>query len=172
MQPSKKRLLVMKGLFYTLLLIVALVLQQALPALSPWQVRPLTLLPFAILIALFEGAQWGGIYGFLAGMLCDWLNVYTISFYAIIAMILGVIVGIFVEYSMRKNILTATALLLLGLIFVQGTFFLFYLWIPKRATLQALLSVTLPEVLYSVVVAVPLYMIVRLVFRKTTPRRR
>lgn len=153
------RAIVFKSLLYFLLILVALVAQCTLPKAGAWQVRPALLILMTVLIAFFDGPQFGGAFGLFCGILCDWLSTFTNTFYMVLLMLFGILVGLLVEYSMRRNLLSAFFVSLVTLVLVQGLFFALYLWFPGKALPYALVTVTTPEVLYTLA-AVPIFYVI------------
>ncbi|MCL2084846.1 MAG: hypothetical protein FWH06_06295 [Oscillospiraceae bacterium] len=152
-----RRRLALKVSLYALLALLTLLAQCTLPALAPWQVRPIPLLTLAALIAFFEGPRMGGVFGFACGALCDWLSAHTVTYYAVALMLFGVALGLLIEYSMRRNILSALFVSIVTIVPVQAVFFALFIWLPGRAPPYALVTVATPEALYTLALTPLLY---------------
>ncbi len=156
---------VFKWLLYGITLWLTMALQLFLP-LRIGQIRALPVIPLAILVAVFEGAKGGGVFGLLAGLLCDAFIPPSEAFFSIALLLLGVLVGFSTERLFRKNLLTGLLWSVAGQIAVDVFFFAFFYWIGGRAGFDALLAVAPAEVLITLPAVPILYVFIRSIYRK------
>ncbi len=155
-------------LLWHVLLVAALYILQAcvFPYVPILRTVPLLLPPAVVGIALFEGSVRGGVFGLFAGMLCDVsFNQPTIVF-TIALTLIGVVMGILAETVVARGFpsymvfsLVAVAIIaflqMFKLLFIDGVLVMAILW---TFLLQTLLSLIL---------AFPLYFVIRAVSRRT-----
>jgi len=158
-----------KTAFRVFLYIVSLLIVYILQALvftniKLMGVRPL-LFPIAVVgTALFSGSRLGGVYGLLAGMLCDIsLNQPTIEF-TLVLTITGIIVGLLSEKVLTKGfpsyaICSVVALIVSTLIQSFGMAAL------SGALMKDLLEIGWRQVVYSAIFILPMYYLLRFVSR-------
>ncbi|GHU95612.1 hypothetical protein FACS1894208_08730 [Clostridia bacterium] len=167
---ERRRRLIVKTLLYVLTAFLALILQISLPPLSGS--RPQTLIIAAAMIAFFEGPKFGGAFGFVCGLLCDWLAVHTISYYLTMLTLLCVVLGWFVERVMRRNLFSALAASLAVYAVTQGLFLTFHLWLAGIADPAGFLPVAAPEMIFSLALAPVFYIVCRAVRRRLSDEKR
>ena len=160
-----RRVYALRVISYILLVIFALALQNALPTI--YHVRPLLLIMLTALAAMFQGPHTGGITGFFCGLLADWLSVYSVVYYTVALMLLGALLGRLVDYGIRKTIFSAYFVTIITLAVTQFIYFVFFLFIPRRAGVHVLVDITTPEILYSLALLPIFYFPVRTVYRRT-----
>lgn len=148
------------------LLILILGLWQAAP--RGWPVigggRPLLLVPLVAAVAMFAGPVGGGAAGVAAGLLWDMYSNRLFGFNALVLLIIGCAVGLLVRLLLRNNVLSAF-LLTAGSVVAQALVdWLCYYLLPGREGVLLLLQRTvLPNVVYTLVLALPIYGLVRFV---------
>ena len=149
--------LVCKHVLLVLLLVCAFVLQTTPRLFEIYGVKPNLLVPMAVCIAMYEGDFSGGVYGALAGLLCDLASFTLFGFNGLILLLCGTAVGLLEIYWIRQKLSNALlcaggALLLRAFL---EYFFYFQVWGYDDVG-WLLLRQTLPTVLYSMV-PVPLF---------------
>lgn len=157
------------GLYGLALLLVYLAQVLVTDRVLLFGVRP-DLIPVAIVaVAILEGAAGGAGFGLAAGLF------YMAAFYnaGILAIVLfplaGLLVGMMAEHVLQNNFLSCFACTLAFFLFLE-------LWrvVPHflaDAPLGALLRIALPELLYSLLCAIPVYVLFRAVRRKVSGSR-
>lgn len=124
------KLRIQKMSLYALLLLLLYILQTTPGFLSFWGIKPLLVLPFVLAIAMLEGELVGGLFGLLAGLLCDTGGMTIFGINSLLYMIAGVSIGLLVIYYMQLSrtnslIFTGTVLLLRELF---EYFFYYVMW--------------------------------------------
>lgn len=165
-----RRIYAVKTVSYILLTVFALALQNALPNIA--HVHPQLLILLTALAALFQGPYTGGTVGFFCGLLADWLSAYGVVYYTIILMLAGVVFGLISDRTMRKTLLSAYFISAAVLVVTQFLYFIFFLFMAGRAGFQALLDITVPEILYSLALLPLFYFPARTVYRRTLIKRK
>lgn len=145
-----------------LLLLILYVLQNTPMLFSIYGVKPNLVVPAAVCIAMFEGEFTGGIMGALGGLLCDLGSFTVFGFNGIFILAGCVAVGLLTAYLTQLRL--SNALMLgFGVLLLRGLleyFFYFQMWgFESRG--RVLLFSILPSVLYSTLVIIPMYFIVR-----------
>lgn len=121
MVNNRRQVLFKKYLAYSLLFLLLYVLQSTPGLFGVLGVRPVLLIPAAVTLAMYEGGFTGGLFGALAGMLCD---LGAFSFYGLYSLLLlccSAAAGLLVVYLMRRTLrvamlLTGASALLCGLL--------------------------------------------------------
>lgn len=164
---STARKNIIKHLIYVFLLMFLYVLQSVPGLFVISGVKPIWVIPAAVAIAMSEGEFAGGIYGALAGLLCDTGGFLLFGFNGFIVTLCCVAAGLLVVYLMRCNLLTYLLFVFVTLM-IRGSleyFFAYGMWNYKNSTLIYTIS-TFPTVVYSTIVATPLFFPVRLIHRR------
>jgi rod shape-determining protein MreD len=170
-ERDRLRMSAIKLSLYFLLILFAFTLQFLLPPLFIWSVRPLMLIVAAVVIAMFAGPHTGGFAGFICGMICDWISVYTVTYYTVALMLVCIALGIIADYSMRKTLLSAYFLSIIVLVITQMLFVAVFLLLYRRASVWAFVYVTTPEILYSLMLLPLIYFPARTIYRRTLMKR-
>ncbi len=123
----KKHYIIFKYIFYALLLLVVYVLQTTPRLFLLCGVKPMLVVPVAICIAVYEGDFIGGLFGILAGMLCDMGARTYFGFNAIVMLIICTLCGIAIVLFIRQSWYNVL-LLCAGALFIRGSleFFFYY----------------------------------------------
>ncbi len=98
----------MKNVIYVFTVIILAALQTTI--LSGVQIFGATadlLLAFTVMIALTNGAVYGGSYGLLCGIVADTLMYGRFGFNSLVFMYIGVLLGLFKEHFFRNNSVVA-----------------------------------------------------------------
>jgi rod shape-determining protein MreD len=130
--------------------------------------RPLILIPLTTAVAMFTGPVGGGAAGAAAGLLWDINASRLFGFNGLTLMALGIAAGLLVRLLLRNNPLSA-GLLAVGATLAQGLFdWLINYLLPGRPGAGLLLVRTLlPNALYTCLLALPVYWLVRWIAKKT-----
>lgn len=111
-----KHILITKHALYSLILLFLYVIQTTPGVFSIFGSKPIWVIPFAVALSMFEGEFVGGIYGAVAGLLCDMsgfsllgridnIGGYSIfGFNGLVVCICCVAAGLLVIYLMRCNL--------------------------------------------------------------------
>ena len=163
----------LKWLVYGLLTLCVMLMQMA-PRFFPVVAgaRPVPLVLLVVCVALFEGARMGAGIGLLAGLLWDVYVFRPFGFDALILMVVGLMVGLLVQWLLRANFLAAM-LLSIGSVLAQSLleWICCYLLFRKEQMWQILVKVYLPNALYTVLLAPLMFWLIlwiaRLLRRRT-----
>lgn len=161
------RLRVIKHVLYVLMTLILYVLQTVPGLFEAWGVKPILAVSAAISIAMFEGEFTGGIYGALAGLLCDTGGFSLFGFNGFFVCVCCIAAGLLVTHLMRCNLLSCLLFVLVAM-FLRGSIeyiFAFGMWRYPNA-IMIYLRDTLPTVAYSTIAAIPVYGIFRSIRRR------
>ncbi len=164
------RLNIARHLAYVFILMLFYVLQSIPNFLVIYGVKPIWVIPCAIAIAMQEGEFAGGIYGALAGLLCDTAGFLLFGFNGFIVALCCIIAGLLVIYLMRNNMLTCLMFTLVTML-LRGSieyFFAYGMWQYENSW-RIFTTNTLPTVAYSIVIAAPIFVLIRFVHLKLSP---
>jgi cell shape-determining protein MreD len=129
--------------------------------------KPILVVPAAIAIGMCEDEFSGGLYGALAGLLCDVGSFLLFGFNGFVITIFGAAAGLMVTYLMRCNLLTFLLFVFITLL-VRGSleyFFAYGMWdYPGVGLIYS--STTLPTVFFSTAAAIPVFFVIRLINRR------
>lgn len=158
----KKRIL----LYIPIILIVAIM--QSIPQLSVeiFGVRPLLLIPITVCLSMFEREIVGGYLGLLSGVLWDITSLKLPGSNAIILLIIGVVCGLLITNFMQSNLFSALILNLGAAFFYAildytGMEFAY----NRQDALYSLLHHILPQMIYTVLCIIPIYVSLRFIIK-------
>ena len=159
---STARKNIAKHIVLVFLFLILYILQSVPHLFEISGVTPYLTVSAAVAVAMFEGEFAGGIYGAVAGLLCDINGIMPFGFNGFIISVCCVSSGLLIIYLMRCNIFTFVlfevfALMLRGCV---EYFFAFGMWDYPDAPL-VFFSRTLPVVIYSAAAGIPLFFLVR-----------
>lgn len=145
---------------YVLIMAALYVLQSTPGLLAVSGIKPNLVIPAAVAIAVCEGEFIGGVFGTLAGILCDYGAPSLFGFNAMILLVCCVAVGLLTIYLLRPTvvnfmILLAASLLIRGLL---DYLLNFYMWGYENVQLL-LTGQVLPGILYSLLPAPLAYLV-------------
>jgi len=133
-------------------------------------VRPLPLLPLVVAISVLDQALPGVLFGAAAGLLWDVSSPAAVP-HALYLTCAAFVCAMLMRYVLIRNKLTVS---LLTLLFTAG--YLLLRWGTDYAGLAggsyALLRYSLPSLVYTMLLAVPVYLLTRGVVRRTSRRSR
>ena len=145
------------------LLILLFSILQSTPRLIPeiCGASPLLLVPLTVCIAMYVGPVGGAAAGIAGGFLWDLYSDRLLGFNALLLLAVGCACGLLVRLLLRNNLLSAL-LLVGGALLFQGLadWFFTVLLLGRDSPLYVLLHMTLPDLLYSLVLAPLIYALV------------
>lgn len=163
----EKRRSVIKWFFYTALLLIFTVLQfMVLINFRVFGVTPNIIPALVTAVALFEGALGGSIYGFAAGLLMDAFLYPTEIFYTLVLMLFAILFGIGASHLFRKTLFTTMLFSIIILVSVNFLYFAVFYLIAGKAGMAALITVSVPEIIYSFPFVFISYFLCRGVYRR------
>ena len=161
---TRTKYVIFKYSSYALLAVVLCVLQNTPGLFSVWGIKPMPLVAFAVLLAMFEGELAGGLFGAFAGFLCDLYGSEKVGYTALMLFLCCVVVGLLVQSYMRCNLPNAFAFTLAAMLVIRGVSFFFMLLLPghQEAFLYAqhsLLPLCVYTALWGLVLFYPVHML-------------
>ncbi len=107
MEQKTLRLFIWKNLVYTLLILLAYLLQETpAPLLSP-SLRPVLVISMVTGIAMNEGEFSGGLFGLFGGLLCDTAVFHPFGVASLFFFILGCGCGLLIIYLIQPTVKSA-----------------------------------------------------------------
>ena len=167
---SKKQ--VFQWILYAFILLFAFLLQTTLlSGLTLFGVHPLPVPVLVVCVSVFENPKQSAVYAFAAGLLCDAVIPPSEAFFSLFFLFAALLIGYVIKSLFRRNFITC-ALFSFGFLFLMDFFyFLFFYLFTAKAGFQALYTVALPEILFSLLFILPIYPAVRAVSRMTAKLR-
>ena len=149
----------LKWTAYGILIVLACPLQGA-PRLIPEVLggRPILIIPVVVSIAMFVGPIGGAAAGIAGGLLWDLYADRLFGFNAILLLAICCACGLLVRLLIRNNLLSALLMVTAALL-IQGLFdwFFNYVLLGGGEPLYHLLHLTLPNIVYTLVLSPLLY---------------
>ena len=134
---------------------------------APFGARAVLLLPFTVCVAMFAGPVAGGWAGIASGLFWDVYADRLFGLNALLLLLIGCTCGLLVRLLLRNNLLTAV-ILSGGALAAHGLLD----WLLNTALLKvegaffALWHITLPNVVYTWLLALPMYLLFAAIERK------
>lgn len=165
-----RRYNLLKWLVYGFCLLLLAVFQMQAPFYPHFtNITPLFLIPAVISIAMLEGETAGGLYGIAAGLFWDNGTGRIFGFNALLLMVLGVAIGLFIKYLFKPSALsTVLFTALFSFTHLLLTWFFFCFLAGDTDILFALLHTILPTVCVTLLFAAPLYLGAKLINSRLT----
>lgn len=140
--------------------VLLLALMQMSPRFFPEiaYARPTPLVVFVVCVAMLEGPAVGSIMGMIAGLLWGLYSTRVFGYYGLILMIIGLTVGLLVQWLLRANFLSAMLLCVSGVVVYSMLDWLicYVLYLNAEAT-TVLLHVYLPNAMYTMLLSPLMY---------------
>lgn len=142
---------------YGTVFLLLYVLQNTPSLFSVCGIKPILLIPAAVVFAMYEGEFVGGVFGALAGMLCDLGGFFLFGFDAILTLIFAVASGLLIIYLLRRNLRNAFLLVFVSMLIrcCLTYFFMYHIWQYEDAA-SIFLDRTIWVILYSTILT-PVY---------------
>ena len=144
---------------YTIEILVFFVIER-IPNLVPSvnHVKPMILVPVAVMIALFEGKNVGIVFGFIIGLFLDTSATGKIGFYSAVLACLGFLVGTAAQKIIKFNLITSVAFVIAFTTAFYFAHFIFeYLFRGYQDAIYALFNHYLIGMLYTVMLSPCIY---------------
>ncbi len=167
MNRSGNKELIFKWIRYSLYLLGLFLLTNAPHSVGLFGARPQWLLVFALVVAMFETVIPTVVISIIAGILLDFSQGTLIGYNAFI--MLGLCFAVFLAntYLLKNKMLNALAICAVCLLLHGLLYYLFYFYIWSfSGSLYFIIYKLLPQVLLSVLVAVPIFWAFNKVFEK------
>lgn len=159
---KRAKIMVVKYVTYSLLMLVLYVLQSTPQLFSIAGIKPVLVFPFAVAVAMFDKQLAGGLFGLFAGILCDTSSNVLFGFQSSLYLVICTAVGLLVVYFMQPSVVNSLIFTGCGLgfrLFLEY-FFYYVMWGYDNSQL-ILLGQMLPLLLYTLVVTPLLFLAVR-----------
>lgn len=128
--------------------------------------RPMPLILFTICVGVLEGPTMGSVIGVVAGLLWDMHSTRVFGYHGLMLLVIGLAVGLLVQWLFRANFLSAMLLSLSGVaVYTLLDWLVCYALFLHSETGAVLLHVYLPNALYTVGLAPFVYWCVLIVAR-------
>lgn len=108
---NRPKIYAAKYTIYALIMLALCVLQSTPGFLSVFGVKPNLVIPVAVAVAVCEGEFVGGLFGALAGVLCDYGAPSLFGFNGIILLVCCVAAGLLTIYLLRPTVVNFLILL-------------------------------------------------------------
>ena len=156
-----------KGIIKYILVVLAIVIVGFLlqttvfPHMELGGVTPNIMVIIITSYGLMRGRKQGMIIGFCSGLLLDFFSGTTFGLYAILYLYLGFLCGLFKKIFFGDDIKLPLALIgLSDLIYGIAVFVVLFLFRGRYDFLFYLTNLILPEVTYTILVAIPIYYVI------------
>lgn len=158
----KIKVLIIKYITYVAVFLLLYLVQVTPGFLQIFGIKPLIILPAVVCLAMHERELVGGLLGALGGMLCDLSSFTYFGFNAIMFLLMGIAVGLLVEYMMKESMGNAVFFTLCGLVIqmIVSFFFQYGIW-SYEDTGRLWLWHIIPCICYSLVYVPPLFLMFR-----------
>ena len=157
----------MKILIHIFLAILFSVLQPTwFDAWEIFGVKPNLFLIYIILVSCYTSRKEGAITGFFFGLMLDLLICENVGTNAVLMAITGFFTSQFCEYFIRKNTLPLSVLMVTAVVFFYEFVYYIVSHIGHLNMGATLIRVLLPESIYSALVTVPMYFVVKKISKK------
>ena len=169
----KKQTIIITILLHTLLLIAVYILQGVIfPFIRINGLVPLMLPIASTGIALYEGRYTGGIAGLFAGILCDISFNQPVGVFTVFLTLSGLLIGTLADTVILRGFVTYY--ICCAAVLVVSAFVQMYPMIMAFATdpdnsipLQAVISTTIQQTIYSLILAFPIWFFVQALGKHT-----
>lgn len=153
---------IIRSLAYVLELLVLFMLQET-PGLLPhvYGVRPVLVLPAAVVIAMSEDETTAMAFGVAAGLFCDFGYSGVLGFHAMVMAVLCFMVSLLVRAFLQVNPVTAVLAGAVALGIAFGAQWLFFYYFRYSSPGYALRIHYLPKYLYTLIFVPLLYLLNR-----------
>lgn len=156
---KKKFFSAFRYVVYTMVFLLLYVLQNTPSLFSVFGIKPILLIPAAVVFAMYEGEFAGGIFGALAGLFCDMSGFLLFGFDAILALVFSVMSGLLTIYLLGRNLRNAFIMVFVAMAIrcCLTYFFMYHIWQYEDAV-SVFRDKTLWVILYSSLLT-PVYFI-------------
>lgn len=139
------------------------------PYMAIFGVVPNTALLIVMSISLLKGKYYGGVIGLVIGLLQDMVFSSVIGINAFIYFFAGYLIGMAENKLSRDNMFIPALFSIIGTIYYNFTYYTFMFFLSKNIPFLSFSKyIMLIEILYNIVLAVPIYMILSKIFVEPT----
>ena len=160
----------MSILILALVILVNLLLQSTIfPYMSIFGVVPNTALLIVMSIALLRGKYYGGFTGIIMGLLQDVIFSSVIGINAFIYFFAGYLIGMAENKLSRDNMFIPILFSIIGTIYYNFAYYTFMFFLSRNIPFLSFSKyIMLIEILYNIVLAIPIYLVLSKVFVEPT----
>ncbi len=152
---------------YYLILIVLYALQTTPRLFEIYAVKPILIAPFVICICMFEGVMPSAIFAMFGGLLWDLSSDKVLGFNAIIFVVCGVLISLLCIYYLHTKLMNSVGFCA-AVLLIQGLleyFFYYAIW-GYQDSYVVLISNTMPCIVYTTAIGIPIFFLVRFISNK------
>lgn len=159
---KERKLSILKWILYYLLLILFFSLQTAPYAFEFFSIKPVFILPLAVIISMFEDIMPSSIFSVITGLLLDISSGTLFGFNGVLLLVICVFTNLFFVFFLHQKLLNELIFTTVSVFFQSGLnfFFCYILW-EYENTGFIFLRYTLPTTVYTIAVSVPIYLIIK-----------
>lgn len=132
---------------------------------------PLLIIPLATAVAMHEGDLAGGVFGAFCGLMLDMANGVTVAgFSALWLLVFCPLISLLAQFFVKSNAVSHFVMNATVCVFMAAMDMLFLHWVWERG--ESSISFThsvLPAYGWAALLSVPVFLLVRLISRKTRP---
>ncbi len=167
MKLNQAKLQKLKWIIYAVILLVLYILQTTPLLFQILGIKPVLLVPFAVCLSLFESEKAAAAYAIAAGLLWDISSNKLFGFRAILLMCCCISVTLLVMYLMRNKLINGLFFVLCVMLIIELLDYVFFyvIWGYSNHHL-ILLNYLLPTLIYTVIITIPMYFLVRKIAAK------
>lgn len=163
-----------KFLFCFFSVIIAYVMQVTL--FSFWEIggiRPNLMIMLTCIVGFTMGAKPGLLVGFFSGLLVDLMAGGSVGFSALVFMYIGSVNGFFYKDYVKEELFLPLALVVGGTFIYEFFYYVFHFMLQNKLRLSFYLArIILPEVIYTMVVTLVMYIFIYYIIRKVQQKKR
>lgn len=151
MDSRKRKLTVAaKHTCYILLMLLGYVLQTTPGLFTLWGIKPIWVVPLAVVISAYEGEYIGALYGMLAGLFGELAAGRIIGSFSVMMILLCFLTGVSIALYLRRTVLNLSLLSGFCLLLIGSADFVFSYWLQGYGAVSGVyFRQVLPTVIYS-----------------------
>jgi rod shape-determining protein MreD len=157
----------LKWTAYTLVVLLAAILQGTPNLFIIAGVMPLLIIPCVIAISMFEGETPGAVFGILGGLIWDIESGRAFGYNALFLMIMCIAAALLIQNLFRNTIASAFIFCICAVALHEFITWFFFIYLTgDERFVFAFLRIILPTAAYTVIFVLPIYFLVRRVSRR------
>lgn len=160
----------MSILILTIVVVVNFLLQSTIfPYIAIFGVVPNTALLIVMSISLLKGKYYGGFTGLIIGLLQDIIFSSVIGINSFIYFFAGYLIGLLENKLSKENMFIPILISIVGTIYYNFTYYTFMFFLSRNVPILSFSkNIMIVEILYNIVLAIPIYKIFSKVFKEPT----
>lgn len=163
-----------KFIFCFFSIITAYLLQVSVfPYLEIAGIRPNLMIMLTSVVGFTMGSKMGILTGFFSGLLIDLMAGGTVGFSALVFMYIGHINGFFYKDYVKEELFLPLSLVIIGTLVYEFLYYIFYFLLQNKLRFSFYLSrIIIPEVVYTALVTLVMYVFIYYIIRKVEQKKR